>query len=460
MPKLTLILYTLTLVLAGATSATAQITAGGGGGAGGVGGFGGPAILGRSPGNATGMRGGSEVGLRFYAGLNFTYDSALTAFAVDSTGRVANNSIYGVDGVLGVYGVKRFRRGQIGLNYQGGYRQYANQDGFNGTDQTLSLSIAKQPNARSAIQFAASIGTTNRAFGIPILGGIVDPSFAAFALPTNEIFDNRLYYGNASVSQSWQRTARLSFSVHGNLFLTRRTGNVLFGMNGAGAGADIAYRLSRRQTIGIGYNYFLFNFTRNFGSSHGHGASMLYSAQLGRRSRFDLRAGTNRMDIIGLRTQEVDPVIASLIGVTSVQEVFRNVTYLPNIVASFSSAITRKVGYDITFNTMAMPGNGVINTSRNNNASFGVSYTGFREWSIGGSVGYNRMSSISGDAQVFESLQAGMSTSRRITSDFFFTLTAGNRKFYQSTTNLLNRNTYFVTGGIYWSPGATPLAIR
>jgi hypothetical protein len=447
----------LLILLAG--SLPGQITNQGGGG-GGLGGFGGPAILGRSPGESTGTRGGAEVGLRFYVGVNGTYDSALTAFAVDSTGRVANQGIYGVDGVVGVYGTKRFRRGMLGLNYQGGYRNYANQSAFNGTDQTLSLMVGRQPSSRSYFQLGASIGTTNRAFGIPLLGGVIDPSFSAFALPTNEIFDNRLYYGNASISQSWQRTARLSFSINGNAFVTRRTGNVLFGLNGLGSGADVAYRLSRRQTIGVGYNFFFFNFTRNFGNTYGHGAALLYSAQIGRQSQFNARIGTTRAEILGLRTQQVDPVIAALIGVTQVQEVFNNVTYLPNILLNFSSALSRKLRYDVSVGTMAMPGNGVINTSRNNNASFGLSYTAFRDWSIGGTVGYNRMSSISGDAQIFESLQSAVSTSRRIGSELFGTVTAGQRKFLQSSTNILNRNTYFVTVGLYWSPGFSPLAIR
>ncbi len=444
-------LFALALVL----PASAQM----GGSTAGFGGFGGPAVLGRGAANGSGPR-AAEAGMRFYAGANFSYDTGLTGFALDPSGNVLAGASRGVEGVAGVYGTKRSRRTTISLNYQGGYRHFTNLRGFNGADQNLTLSVSKQLSARSALGLGVSGGTTNRAFGINGLSGFIDPNFVGLGIPTAEIFDGRIYFGSASANYIWQRTARSSVSMMGTAFTTRRSGRVLAGVNGSTAGADYAYRLTRNQTVSIGYNYLFFNFTRGFGNTHGHGLSAGYSTRIARKYTLAGRAGALRMQNLFLQRVDVDPVIAAIVGISQTQRVTYQVTYLPNLSVNFGGPLTRRSTFDLSAGVFAMPGNGVITTSRNWNAGGNFNYTGLRRLGLGGGVFYNRMSSVIGTNQVFSSIGSFAGVTPRLTGDWHLNFSMGTRHFLSGATNNFRRNSYFLAMGVFWSPGELPLNFR
>jgi hypothetical protein len=346
------------------------------------------------------------------------------------------------------------------LNYQGGYRYYTNIKGFNGADQNLTLSASRQINARTAVGVGASAGTTNRAFGLNSLNGYVDPNFLSFGLPTAEIFDNRIYYGNGSVNYIWQRTARGSLHVTATGFLTRRTGRVLFGANGTQNSADYAYRLTRNQTVSIGYAYSFFNFTRNFGDSHGHGVFVGYAATIARKYQFAFRGGPTRLENLFLQNVEVDPVIAAIVGIRTTQQVFHNVTWVPSGTVSFGGPVTRRSTFSLTGGLFVVPGNGVITTARNVNVGGSYTYTGVRRLGMGFSVFGNKVSSVIGSRQNFTSVNSSLNVSPRLTNSLHLTLSAGNRRFLEGETNGFRRNSYFAQFGLFWSPGELPLNFR
>ncbi len=435
-----------------AVSLSAQI------GSAGVGGFGGPSILGR--GTAAGSGRSAETGMRFYAGATAGYDNGLTGFALDPNGNVQNAGSRGVEGVAGVYGSKRSRRMIVNLNYQGSYRQYTNITGFNGTDQNITLSASRQLDARKALGVGVVAGTTNRAFGLNSINGFIDPNFIGFGTPSAEIFDNRIYYGSGSANYIWQKTSRTSVSLAGNAFLTRRTGAVLFGVNGAGASADYAYRLTRNQALSVSYNYFFFNFTRGFGDTHGHAVLAGYSARIGRKYDFSIRGGGIRMESLFLQKVAVDPVIAAIVGIQSTQTVAHRIGYLPTGSLNFGGSLTRRSTFGISAGLFAVPGNGVISTAKNWNAGASYNYTGLRRMGISATYFYNRMSSLIGANQVFSSLNASAAASSRLVGDTFISLSVGNRRFLDGPTNNFRRNSYFATLGLYWSPGEVPLNFR
>ena len=433
--------------------------AGGLGGQGGNGGFGGPAVLGRGGGSSTGQRAGGDLGLRFYVGVNAGFDTGLSGFAIDPTGATVNQSARGVDGVYGVYGTKRLRRGAFGINYSGGYHQ-STQKLYNGVDQMLGVFYSTQTTKRSQLSFNVSAGTTNRAIGLPLTGGILDNSANAYSIPTSELFDNRFYYGGGGVQYTIQKSARLSIGLSGNGFIMRRTGATLFGSNGGSSGVNAAYRLSRRQTISVGYQFLFFNFTRNFGDSYGHGVYAGYSTQLSSSVSLSIRGGATRLESLGLQTVTIDPVIAALIGVRTTSEVYYGISYIPNGMADLRILLTKRSNLSLFGALFVSPGNGIVNTSRNLSGGANYGYTGFRVAALSGGIAYNRLSSIIGDHQAFESINGTVSASRRLSGSLHFAASTGYRKFLQSNTSTYNRSSYFGTLGIYWSPGELPLAIR
>lgn len=430
-------------------------------GGGGMGGFGGPAVLGRGAGATTGQRGGADLGLSFFAGAMGTYDSGLSGLRLDADGNLQSLSAAGVDAFAGVTGSKRLKRGSLGLNYSGHYRQYSNGTYMNGTDQQLSLFTSRQINRRSTFSFTGSVLTTNRPFGagFGMLGNFAN-SVATIA-PSNDLFDNRVYFANGGVEYIVQKSARTSFAISSNGFITRRTGAVLFGSNGNVSSANVAYRISRRQTVSFGYNYLFFNYTRNFGDTHGHGAFGGYSVQLGRRAQLATQFGVTRIESLGLRRAQIDPVIAALIGFSTVDEVFHSVSFLPFAAATLNYRVSRFHDFNVTATNQISPGNGVVNTSRNTGGGAGYNYSGIRNWGLGGSVAYNRLSSLIAGNQIFESITSSAMVSRNIGRDIYFTSNFGNRRFLsQATTNNFRRSSIFLTVGLTWSPREVPISIR
>ncbi len=429
------------------------------GGPGGNGGFGGPAVLGRGGGSSTGQRAGGDLGLRFYAGVTGTFDTGLSGYAIDPSGATVNQNSRGIAGVFGVYGTKRLRRGAFGVNYYGAYNQ-STQKLYNGFDQVLGLFYSTQTTKRSQISFNLSAGTTNRAIGLPVTGGLLENSANSYAIPTSELFDNRFYYGGGGVQYIIQKSARLSIGLSGNGFITRRTGGTLFGSNGGSSGANAAYRLSRRQTISAGYQFLFYNFTRNFGDSYGHGVYAGYSTQFSPNLSLSLRGGATRLESLGLFTVTIDPVIAALIGIRTTSSVYYSVAYIPNGMADLRILLNKRSNLSVFGALFVSPGNGIINTSRSLSAGTSYGYTGFRVVSLSGNVSYNRLSSLIGDHESFETINGTVSATRRLTGSFHLNATTGYRKFLQSNTSTYNRGSYFGTVGIFWSPGELPLAIR
>jgi len=185
-------------------------------GGGGMGGFGGPAVMGIGAGANTGKRGGADMGVSFFAGIigiMGTIDSGLTGLAVDANGNINNSAGKGIDGFAGVFGSKRLRRGSVGINYNGHYRQYSGLGNFNGTDQSLGLFATRQLTKRSTISSFLSATTTNRPFGFNMAGIGLDPFAGILLTPTAELFDNRIYATNGNLAYSIQKSARLSFNI-------------------------------------------------------------------------------------------------------------------------------------------------------------------------------------------------------------------------------------------------------
>jgi hypothetical protein len=435
-----------------------------------LGGFGGPAILGRGAGAGTGQRGGADLGINFYAGVLGTYDSGLTGLQLDAQGNPINSALKGIDATVGVAGSKRLRRGNFGINYNAHYRQYTGgfiagvrRDGFNnfnGTDQSVSIFTSRTLTKRSSVSSNITGLTTNRGFGnLGMLPGLFQNQTNFFS-PTGEIFDNRIYFASGTGEYNYQKTARLSFGASGTGMITRRTSGLLFGVNASFANGNVAYRLSRRQTISAGYQFLNFNFTRSFGDTYGHGVFVGHSIQIGRRAQLANQVGMMQIESLGLRTVSVDPFIAALIGISTTSEVFYSKSWLPTINSTFNYRVNRLHSFDLNASHGAGPGNGVINTARMTTAGAGYAYSGIRDLGLSVNGFYNRMSSMIGANQIFSMFQLSASANRRISSSLFATVNAGQRKFLSSATNNFRRNSLFVSAGITWSPREVPVSIR
>src|SRR5262249_2921602 len=150
-----------------------------------------------------------------------------------------------------------------------------------------------------------------------------------FAVPANDLFDNRVYYGQSRVDLIWQKSARLSFSIGGDGYVVRRQSSSLAGLNGYAAHADASYRLTRRQTITLGYNAYHFDFQKVFGDALVHTATLGYSLGIGRKWDAGLALGGTDASISGLKTVNVDPAIVAIIGQATIVQNFQRTVIVP-----------------------------------------------------------------------------------------------------------------------------------
>ena len=129
------------------------------------GGYLGPAVL-SSGASGVGNRSGQQVDLRFYAGVSGVYDSSIQPVAVTSQGQLLTiPALYGVEADLGLYGTHTWRTALLGVDYSGIFREYANDPGYSGIDQYLTLGYTWQESRRLLWRARVLGGIVNDALG-------------------------------------------------------------------------------------------------------------------------------------------------------------------------------------------------------------------------------------------------------------------------------------------------------
>src|SRR5207302_9126809 len=129
---------------------------------------------------------------------------------------------------------------------------------FDGTDQFLNMAYSHQLKRHITLDLKETAGIVSLANGefayVPL------SNTDLFAVPANELFDNRTQFLQSRLDLVWQKTARWPFAFGGEGFLVRRRSLALAGLNGYSGRANVAYRLSRRQTLSGNYEYTSFDF--------------------------------------------------------------------------------------------------------------------------------------------------------------------------------------------------------
>ena len=377
---------------------------------------------------------------------------------MNASGQLGNSSSEGVSIAAGISGSHQWKRTQIGLDLRADVNEFAQATYFDTSDESLGLGIRHQfsrhifLNLReSAGQFSINNINSSQPQTLPF-----DPSQSY--IPTTDFFDNRTIYLTSQADLQYQRSTRLSFDFGADGFINRRRSTALYGVTGAVARGDMQYRVSRRSTIGFGYNYNHYSFTRIFSSTDMHGATVDYSTQLSKSVEFSMYGGFYRVESKFVENVPVDPVITALFGFTSASEVVYSVRYIPNYGGRLSKAFHYGVAY-VTGGSSVTPGNGLFLTSRALNVSGGYSYTGLKRWSFTAFADWTRNSSIGNVSGQYggESLTVG--TSRQIIKSIHFVSNISARRYSSGDFNAYNRTIYEARIGLGWTPGDIPLRV-
>jgi hypothetical protein len=414
--------------------------------------YGGPSILSRG-GPASSINPSADISFRPYLGLNAMYDTSFTGVVVNSDGTIPHKDFFGLQGSAGVYGSHRFKRSAIGLNYSGNYLHFPGNTYADSTDQMLTLEYDRQLTRRFSLVLTEAFGTYTRNYLYSSAGGMIDPQ--ALILPTNDLFDNRVFYGQTVGGLIYRVSPRLSFRIGGSGFLVRRRSTSLLGVTGYTADVDAVYRLTRFISISALYGFNHFEFTQAFGSSDIHMVGTGVAARLSRSVELAVQAGAARVETLFLAPVPIDPAIAAITGQTTGIQAVHNVRYVPTARVRLTKQM-RHATSELSYFQEVNPGNGLYLTSRNEGAYGSFSYNGKRRWTLSANLGYNKLHALAQGIGTYDGYVVGLGIGHDFRHGLQWTLRADDSR---SVTNYktLNRNAVRVTMGFYWSPGEIPL---
>ena len=420
----------------------------------------GPEILSRG-GTDVGQRNGQPVDLHFFADVSGIYDTAFTPVSIGNNGKIVDlGGVYGVEADLGLYGTHSWNRSVLRVNYHGDYRDYNQDVGLNGTDQQLELRFQHQFSRRLAVVLREAAGTASYAFGT--IGGYGTPENPFIAVPTDQIFDNRVTFGQSGVSVVYQKSARLSYSLGGDGFAVRHQASGFVGLNGYDARGDVAYRISRVSTITADYNYDHFDYEGLFGSSDAHSLALGYNRSLTRRWQLLLRGGIVYVQSKGLAVVQNDPAVAAILGEPTTITAFYATSLFP-LVDGRISAHFRHSTLSFQGGQTINPGNGVFLTSKSEEVGSYYSYSGIRKLDFSLHGYYSRLSSVGQQIGTYAAYTAGSGLTYKMVRSFRLIVNFDARHYnipgQPGVLAPFNQNSYRVAVGIGFSPGEIPLVL-
>jgi hypothetical protein len=418
--------------------------------------YAGPAILAR--GEAPSSLTQPEIRFRPFVELTGTYNTGLANVSVTNTGELATNASYGMQLAWGISGNHDWKQTTLGLTYRGSFSHYFQASAYDSLDESLLLGTTHHFTPHTAVSFRETAGIFSGDPGNLGLSQTVPFDPSTTHVPITDYFDNRTMYSETQVDFTLQKSARLSFDLGGNGYVVARRSSALNGVHGTGARGDVEYRLTRRTTIGAGYVFEHFTFSRVFGSTDIHGVAGNYSVALNATTEFSVVAGVAHVEMTSLQTVPVDPAIAALLGITAGFEVAHFTEYTPTFSARLAKTLPRGVIY-IAGGRSITPGNGLFLDSSEYSVLAGYTYTGLRRWSFSLGTTYIKASALGAQQSRYGDMVASVSASRQVLRSIHFVTGFSVRKYLSPDYNNYNRLVYVATLGIGYTPGDIPLRL-
>ncbi len=418
--------------------------------------YAGPAILSR--GEVPAALRTAQITFRPYLDVTAVYDTGLAGFFVGSQSTLVNAAAAGVELTGGLSGVHSWKHTQIGLDYQGSFRQYNRKTYYGGPNQSLMLGISHQLSRHVTLALRETAGLFSQNYGLLALPQTVpfDPSTSY--IPATDYFDNRTLYTATQADLIFQRSRRLSYDFGADGFLVRRRSSALYGVTSATARGDVQYRITRHTTVGANYSYSHYGFTGVFSSTDLHAISGTYAVRLTRRLEFTGFAGVMRMETKFVQNVPVDPIIVDLLGIRLGTQVIYHVQYLPNFQGRLSRTFHNGVAYVSGGHTVT-PGNGLFLTSTTTSAMAGYDFNGLRLWSLGVNANYTYSKTVVNATGDYGTMSGGFTAARQIRRAFHGLMSFNLRKYGSGTFSLYNRLVYEARIGFGIAPGDLPMRI-
>jgi hypothetical protein len=400
----------------------------------------------------------TQVRFRPFVGLNAIFDSGLTGPFLGPTGKVISTSSFAIDGNFGISGRKYLPKQVFELDYRGHLYYYAGNTKFNGQDHAFSAGYTRYMSSRLLLSIHETAGLYSNNYAVLNSTANSDISTGNVSLvvsPNTESFDSRTFYSSTEVDAVYQKSARLSFNIGASGFLVERGSKSLVNSRGYQARADTGYRVSKNTTIGVYYAYTFYSFPHVYGNSDSHSVGLDYSVALNKHLSLKIRGGASRVEVQGLTSVTLDPLVAAILGQSLGFERFYQVSYIPDV----SAALTKTLAHSsigVSFAQGVSPGNGLYLTSRHESESVYYQYDGIRTYSISASSGRDTLLSIGGVVGSYASYFGRLGVSHPIARRIQATLSGDYRHLGFSQSGY-GRNEYRISLGLTFAPGEGPL---
>ena len=413
----------------------------------------GPSVLSRGPRNL-GILGGENIRMNFFGSVDAVYDSGMYGFAADEKGQLLDEAAYGVQIAGGVTGKEDFKRSSVALMYRGDYAYYTQKTYYNGFNHALSLSSVHQVNARLSIQIQAAAGLTNRSIGS--YASMMYNPFDYNAVPAYELFNNPTAYGEGRVGASYRLSSRSQLQFGGSTFIVRRRASGLVGMMGYTATGDFVRQITRSTSIGGGYSFTNYRYSKMYGSSDLHTVTFSIQHRINRDWNIRAELSGFRIESTGLVQVQLDPIVAQILGQGSGVEAFHNIYYLNSYRGSLSRS-WRRASLSIGAYRGVFPGNGVYLTSLTTGVTGSYSYQ-LGKWNVGAQAGYDEWKSLTRSMPPYRNFSGGAGVSRQLTRIMHLTVRWDYRDM-GSDLHTYDRAGQRASVGLAFSPPDVPLTM-
>jgi len=416
--------------------------------------YGGPSLLGRGD-NPSVLHGTDLPPIRPYLGVTGAYN---TNNELGYLGGTSLGPAHGVVGNYGLSGVQEWSHTELDLDFHGFYRYYVPTRDQNGFDNSLALTLKHQLSPHLSITLTENLSDVRSFYALPFgtlygsgESGGYNPLYNTISGSGLDSTPTLASVGGARMT--YQMSARLSFSAGGSGIISRQKlpqGTV--GSDGWVANGDIAYRLTRYQTISAGYSFTHFSYTGQFGTTDLHALNLSYAVRIGRAWEFSLTGGVSRSEILG---EVLDPFLAELLGVPAVLVKQYNVSYAPNV----SVLLTRSFHHSIwsaTYDHLVLGAGGLYGVSTDDHAGSLYTYSGVRHVDLNIGCGYYRYVPFQHAIAGHHALSASTGFGVHLGMGFSWIGRVDWRDYV--FTNGQRRNTYYATLGIAWRPGRGPVS--
>jgi hypothetical protein len=417
----------------------------------------GPSIMSRGAGDI-GTRGGETVDLRFFANVNYVYDSGLIPLATNTSGQlVESGGLSGIEAQVGGYGTHNWRTAKLSLDYRGNYRHYDQGSYYDGSDQQLQLGYTYQKSRRLRFDLREMAGTYSQGFGsvftqapTEVTGGLT---------PNNALlFDNRSTFLQTGMDVTYILSPRNNLSAGGEGYDVLRQSKALVGMHGYTLHGTFEHKLSPNSSLAVTYSHYHYDFPNAFGESNIDSFQAGYTTRFDRnRWTFRIFAGGLQVETSGLQVVNLDPLIASILGVSTTVQAYYQKNILPSGTASLSRRF-KSSSLSFSYSTGTSPGNGVYLTSRQSSGGGTFSYTGVRRTSLSVNGNYTSYSSLGQSLMPYHSFGGGVSASYALSHALHLTARYDSRR-QEIDQSIFSNNSYQASVGIAFSPGDIPLSI-